>query len=349
MALLKDDKLAAEVRAGDIRRVYYLYGRDTARVKSFALRLIKKLCGKDDCLNLHRLDGGRLSMSELWDCCNMLPCFSDRVVTAVNGLNCESLNKDDLDYVCKIVERLPETSTLIFYAGGASGAELYKNKKYLTDKNERLNKLCQKIGCSCEFSFKTPSELAKTIIAAVNKAGCEISRDNACYLAQKCLCESEAVASELKKLTAYVSKGEITRETIDALCAGRLDADAFSLAGCILKGDADSAFRLIGELYDMQNPTAAIIGALSTTFSDVYRAKAALEGRRTASDIAADFNYPKNRTFALDRAMENCRHASLERLRRCVVELADADYRTKSSAVDSRIILERCVMLMLEK
>ncbi len=347
MALMNDAELAKSIREGNIQRVYYFYGKDTAVLEAYTKKLIVKLAGKDEnSLNLHKLDGRKLKMSELWDCCNMLPCFADRVVVAVNDLNAEQLSKDDLDYLMSIVEDLSEITTLIFYA---TGVDLYKNKKSLTDKNEKLNKLCQKVGVSCEFAYKTPADLAKTIVTKLQKRGCTISKDNASYLAQKCLCEQAAINSEIEKLSSYAVDREITREDIDELCMRRLDADAFRLSGFILKRNAKAAFSLVSELYDMQVSTLAIIGSMTNSFCDVYRARCATSNGKTQSDIASDFNYPRNREFAIKYALSDCRNVSDERIRRCIKALFEADSQAKFSRVDDRIILERAITTMLER
>lgn len=347
MALMNDSELAKSIREGDIKKVYYFYGKDTAVLEAYTKKLIVKLVGKDEnSLNFYKLDGRKLKMSELWDCCNMLPCFADRIVVAVNDLNAEQLSKDDLDCLMSIVTDLSDRTTLIFYT---TGVDLYKNKKSLSDKNEKLSRLCQKIGASCEFSYKAPAELAKTIAAKLQKRGCDISKDNASYLAQKCLCEQAAINSEIEKLSSYANGREVTREDIDELCMRRLDADVFRLSGFILKRNAKAAFTLVSELYDMQVSTLAIIGSMTNSFCDVYRARCATSAGKTSSDIAADFNYPKNREFAIKYALGDCRNVSDARIRRCIKALFEADREAKFSRVDDRIILERAITIMLEK
>lgn len=347
MALLNDAELAKAIRGGEIKTVYYFYGKDVAVLSSYTERLVTKLAGKDEnALELHRLDGRKLSMSELWDCCNMLPCFSERVVVTVNDLNCDGIGKEDFDYIQSIVSELPDTTTLIFYA---TGVDLYKNRRSLTDRNDKLCRLCAKIGDACEFSYKTPAELSKTIVGKVRKLGCEMSAQNASYLAQKCLCEQEAVNAEISKLTAYAQGREITQEDIDALCAHRPDADAFRLAGAILKGSADAAFVMINELYDMQTPTQMIIAAMANSFCDIYKAKTAMMNKKSIADVIKDMNFPKNREFALKYAFNDCRSVSEKKLRRCINALSEADTMSKQSRADSRMILERCVTVMLGK
>ncbi len=347
MALMNDAELAKAIRGGEVKSVYYFYGKDVAALESFTKRLVTKLAGKEeDSLNLHKLDGRKLRMSELWDCCNMLPCFADRVVVTVNDLNAEQLAKDDFDYLLSIVEGLSDSTTLIFYA---TGVDLYKTKKSLSDKNEKLNKLCQKIGHSCEFSFRTPNDLAKTIAAKMQKLGSDISRDDAAYLAQMCLCEQAVINNEIEKLSAFAQGRAVAKRDIDALCIRRLDADTFKLSGFILKRNASAAFSLLSELYDMQISTISIIGAMTNSFCDIYRARAGLSKGRTSADIANDFAYPKNREFAIKYAINDCRNVSDSRIRRCIKALYEADSEAKFSRVDDRIILERAVTVMLRK
>lgn len=347
MPLLTDTMLAKSIRENTIENVYYFYGRDVSSLEKYASRLASKLTdNSSDSLNFHKLDGRKLSMSELWDCCNMLPCFADRICIMINDLNADSLSKDDFEYLCGVISDLPDTTTVIIYA---TGVDLYKNKKYLTDKNEKLNKLCQKVGHSCEFSFKTPADLSKTIITKAEKQGCTISKQNATYLAEKCLCEQAFINSELEKLMAFAQGREITYDDIEALCVKRLDSDSFKLTSLILKGNANEAFSLIDELYDRQLSTLAIIGSMSNSFFDIYRARTAMSNAKDADDIVRDFSYPKNREFAVKNALRDCRNISDERIRRCVTALADADNEAKFSRMDDRIILERAVSVMLRK
>ena len=340
-------ELAKKIRAGNIEKVYYFYGKDTAAVQSFTERLVTKLVGKDETsLDLYKLDGRKLSVRELWECCNMLPCFSEKVVVTVNDPDCDSLSKDDMAYLKETIGDLPESTALIFYV---TGIDIYKGRNNITAANNELKNACGKVGDVYEFAYKTPEELSKIIISRVKKLGGIINSENAAYLAEKCLCEQAAINSEMSKLAAYADGREITKDDIDLLCARRLEADVFKLAGLILKRNADAAFNMMSDLYDMQTPTQIIIATLARSFLDIYRAKAAMPAGKGVDDVAKDFEYAKNRSFVIKHAFNDCRGVSEQRIRRCITSIAKADMQSKQMRTDDRILLERCITEMLEK
>ena len=149
MALLTASALGKTIRENDIDSLYYFYGHDTAALESFTKRLVNKLCPADaQVMNFHKLDGKNLDFPMLTDACEALPFMAERVVVTINDLNIDAVTKDDLDDLKKILGSLGETTTVIIYA---TGVDLFKNKKYLTDKNKRFADFCEKHGTVCNF------------------------------------------------------------------------------------------------------------------------------------------------------------------------------------------------------
>ena len=309
-------------------RLYYLYGQDTGALESFASALIDRLCPKQDrTMNLHRFDGGSLDVNAFYEACEMLPLFAQHVVVTLNDLNMDSLNKTAGDRLRSILSDLPETTTVVIYS---TGVDLYKNKRSLTDKNKRFSEFCGKQGITCEFAFKRASDLAKNIIAALEKEGCTISRQNAEYLAECCLCETSAVKQEIVKLAAYAGGRQILREDIDALVIRKVETDGFTLASNILRSNAGAVFNRIRELADQNYEAFEILGTISFSLNDLYRARLALSSGRSQADVAKDFKYPKNREFAVRNAFNEIQNVSPVRLRKVIKIFSDTDLRLKT-------------------
>lgn len=314
MALLTASALGKTVRENDIDSLYYFYGHDTAALESFTKRLVNKLCPADaQVMNFHKLDGKNLDFPMLTDACEALPFMAERVVVTINDLNIDAVTKDDLDDLKKILGSLGETTTVIIYA---TGVDLFKNKKYLTDKNKRFADFCEKHGTVCNFEYKRASDLGKSISTYLAKSGCTITKSNAEYLANLCLCDTAFISKELEKLSAYAEGREVTREDIDLLCIRRIESDGYSLAINILRGNAAMVFTRLREL-DVQNyEPYAIIGIIGFSLADIYRAKLARSSGRSVADVAKDFSYAKNREFAVKNAYSECGNISAERIRK---------------------------------
>lgn len=343
MALMSSDALGKRIRGGDYDNLYYFYGHDVGALEAYVKKLINKLVPpSEQVMNLHKFDGKKLDIAEFANACEALPLFSERVCVVVNDLNIDSIPKSDGDDIRKVLSDLPETTVVVIYS---TGVDLYKNKKYLTDKNKRFCDFCGKIGTCCEFAYKRAGDLAKSIIANVRKSGGDISKYNAEYLANMCLCDTSFINRELEKLTSYAINREITREDIDALCIRHVESDGFSLALNILKSNAAMVFNRLSELADQNYEPFEILGVISFSMSDLYRAKLARASGRMYGDAAKDFKYATNREFAVKNAYSECANISLERIRKTLEILSetDVDLKTKSSgSARDMLVLEQC-------
>ena len=257
----------------------------------------------------------------------MLPMFAQRVVVAVNDLNMDTVVKSDADDLRKILSVLPETTTVIIYS---TGVDLYKNKRSLTDKNKRFADFCAKHGSVCEFSYRRVSDMGKSIASAVKKAGCDIPKQDAEYLADCCLCDTSFVGQEIEKLTSYAAGRRITREDIDTLCVKRVESDGFALALNILRSNAPMVFNRMKELSDQNYEAFEILGVISFSMTDLYRAKLARSSGRSVSDCTTDFKYGRNREFAVKNAYSECANITCERIRQSLKIFSDTDILLKT-------------------
>ncbi|MBE6836560.1 MAG: DNA polymerase III subunit delta [Ruminococcus sp.] len=344
MPLVNETNLARDIRNNEIANVYYFYGKDIAMIEGYTKKLIKKLVPPEEqAMNYQSFEGKSFDLSAFADNCEVYPMFSDWVVVSVNDLNADSLSADDMKFLMNSLSNLPETTVVIFYA---TGVDLYKNKKSLTDKNEKLRKFCETNGVVCEFALKTVNDIAKTISTRVAKNSCVISKATAAYLAEKCNGDTVFANSETDKLCSYVDGGEITNEVVDLLCVKKLDADSFRFASAIAKGDSERAFQILDELYTLQTDSFAILSAVSMSFVDIYRACVGKSKGKNHNDVAADFEY-KNRAFAMNNAYRDSSGILLKRIRKCMSVLSETDIAMKSLRTNKRLLLEEAVVKML--
>lgn len=328
MSLVSPTTLGKNVKEGKISTLYYFYGHDVTTLENYTHRLINRLCpSQAQTMDLHKFDGKKLDIPALADSCRALPLFADRVVITINDLNMDSVNKEDGDALRKLLNELEEGTTVIIYA---TAVDLYKNKKNLTDKNKRFCEFCDKIGCVCDFALKTPSEMGKAIQGEMTKLGCSISKSDAEYLAELCLCNSGFVKQEVKKLADYVCQGPVKREHIELLCVKHVESDGYNLAINVLKSRARFVFNRLSELVEQNYEPFEILGIISFSMSDVYRAKLARSSGLTVQDVLNDFDYPRNREFVVRNMFNDCGNISVERIQSTLCILSDTDLVLKT-------------------
>ncbi len=350
MSSLSPTLLGKQIRENNISKLYYFYGHDVTTLEAFTKKLVKKLCPEaSQTMNLHKFDGKKIDIPAFADACQALPMFADRVVITVNDLNMDNVNKDDGDSLRKILKSLEEGTTVIIYA---TAAELYKNKKALTDKNKRFCEFCDKNGIVCDFALKTTQEMGRAIATELSKLGCTISKNNAEYIAELCLCNTGFVKQEIKKLSDYAQQREITRDDIDLLCIRHVESDGYSLAVNVLRSRADLVFNRLYELSMQNYEPFEILGIISFSMTDMYRAKLARSGALTVQNVVNDFDYPKNREFAVRNMFNDCAGFSIERITKTIAILSDTDLalKTHSSGKSSDMLtleqgLAKCMAL----
>lgn len=346
MPFVNDSQLAKSIRAGEISSLYYFYGKDIATLEAYTKKLVSKLVKKEEQdLNLNIFSGKNLDLSQVSDACEALPMFAQRVVVTINDLNAEELKADDINFLFNILKNLPDTTTVIIYA---TGIDVYNGKKVLTGKNKKLCDLSGKIGYACEFSYKTASELVKPITTKVERQGCSISKRCAQYLANQCLCNMLMINNEIDKLCSYAMGNEITNEVIDLLVPKQIDTNAFALAKAVTHFNGNLAMELLSQLYEQQSEGIAILGAISMAFTDLYRARIAINEGISQADVIKDFSY-RGRAFAVKNAFRDCRNISVSRLRKCIKILSDTDIKLKTTRVNSKLVLETAITSMLVK
>lgn len=335
MSVQTVDECARKIKSGEYENLYLFYGRDVGALEPFAKKLAGRLCPKDaQIMNLHSFDAQNMDMEAFSDSVQVLPMFAERVVVTVSGLNMDSMSKTQGDLLRNIIGDIPETTTVIISAGGE---EHYKNRRSLTDKNKRFADLCAKHGTVCEFAYKSVSEAARLAAAAISRGGASISRQNAEYLAQLCLCETAHINSEIEKLCAFANGREIFREDIDALCVRRIESDGFTLALNILRSNALFVFKRLDELKAQNYEPTQILSIINMSLTDIYRAKLCRSAGMGWQDCAADFKYPKNREFAAKNAFSECSNIPIERIRRTMTLLCDTDLRLKTVSMNAQM------------
>ena len=227
---------------------------------------------------------------------------------------------------------------VISITGSSEQVKKAKNKKLIT----ALSK--QKNAAVCEFTHLTPARVTELIMKKAAKRGCVISRPNAQHIAELTLCDLSLSSAETDKLCSYVGTGEITAEMIDKLTIKQLDTSIYSLAAELTKGNRKQALLILDDLIAQKIDPIVILASLSSNYIDFYRAKAAQSTGKSASLVAEDFGYAKNRTFVVTKAMNLVSRLDMTHIRNCLDILFNADHLLKTSAINGRTVLEETIV-----
>jgi DNA polymerase-3 subunit delta len=341
LAEITPSELAKELKSGEKKQFYYIYGEDIAAVENAAKAVAKKYLGKNWEADVTKLDGKNLDPGNFADISEMNTLFAEYNVILINDLNADEMTESQFNMFKTSVENLPEQTVLIV---NITGFDIKKGKKTFSGNNKKLTGFFEKNGVVCCCGKKTVYELGKIICARVQKNGCTISSSAAEMLASYCLMDTMQIENETAKLCAYREGKEIRREDIELLVPGQIETDSFKLADSVISRNRSQSFIILNELLSKYDNPGQILSAVSMSFLDIYIAKSALLSGKYSQDVLNDFEYGR-RSFAVNKAFTKCRKISLENIRKCMIVLRNTDRKLKRTGDKTFINTEMEKML----
>lgn len=338
--------IITQLKKGELHRLYYLYGADVSGVEKLTKMIVRTAVGENEEFALNKISGKDFNISDFRDMTEMMPMMSEYNCILVNDYNFEEHREEENKQLLEAIKDIPSQTVVIFNVTGFEvKVKASRDKRTITDKNKKLADAVLKNGIVCEQAAKTPHELAKEIAAKVSARGGMISIAIAQELATMCLSDTLMIANEVDKLCAFANGREITSEMIHGLVSQQSAVTVYNLANAVSSFNKKAAFEALDELMAQRVSRGAILGTISGSFMDMYRAACARASGRQISDVQSDFAYKWD--FIVKNAFRDSSRMSVRRLRECVAILRDTAVQLNSTSADERIVLEEAVTKML--
>ncbi len=339
MPEIGESELRKQLRAGEFKNAYLIYG-DESYLKEYYVSLIqKKLVDKSfEAFNLHTFDGKDVLLDDILKDAQMLPMMSEYNLVIVRDYPIDK-EKADLELLEEYLADCPESTVFVMWFDS-----LVLDSK--SAKFKRLSKAFSKAGVVANLHKRTDSEIASLLVNGAKKRGSSLDVVNAKYLISVSGNDLQTLLNELDKLCAFAQGTPITREIIDNMATKCFQARIYDLSKCIVAGNSYKAFDVLNSLFEMKEKPIMILSAISGVYVDMYRVKCAKAAGYSYDDVAKHFNY-KRREFALKNASRDCASMSISRLRASLDAIMQTDIKLKSTAADERILLEELTVKLL--
>lgn len=335
MPAMDESALKAQLKTGDLSRVYFIYGEDNYLKQYYVNQIIKAaLGGAANDFNLHRLPGKNLDIDQLAAAVEQLPLMSERKCVCVNDLDMASMPAVSHGKLLELLSDLPDTCVLVLWYSGVTpsiSAAKYKNA---------LDRI-KKAGSIVQLGHRDTASLTRMLCDGAKRRGATLSAPHAHLLLERCGNDLNQLMGELDKLCAYARGREITPDDIDRLAVRTLDSSAYDLVRAVNRQNADRAFSLLDELYAQKTEPVMILGAMANSYINMYRAKCAVTAGIPFSDFAKRLGL--RRPDSLKYAASDASRLEVEQLRRGLDILDRADHLLKTSRCDGRVVLEQAV------
>ncbi len=341
MPQISENELKQRLKSKKMDRFYFIYGEEDYLKSHYVERISEAAVEKGfEDFNLHKFEGKGIDLYMLSDTIEAYPMMGGLNCVVVHDLPADTQTKDDAEKLGAILSDLPDTTVLVIWMDHieVSPKNSAKWRAFIKD--------AAQYGCVVELNKKSRSELVKLVCTGAAKRGCSISPDMADRLIMLVGSDLTNLLNELEKVCAFTGGGEIKAADIDSVAVKTVEAVVFDLTKAIAADDTERAFGILSTLFIQRTESVMIMGALISSYVDMYRVKICRQSGGRTEDPAKIFDY-KNKEFRLRNAAAQAAKLSSEQLRRCLDALSDADRLLKGSGLDGKMILEKCVAQLL--
>lgn len=341
MPIVYEEQLRKDITSKHFAPVYLIFGDDSYLKNYYKDTLAKKASDGDPFFNLQKFEGDT-DLQEVFDAVNQYPMMAERKSVVLSDFDFEHCAKSDFDRLSELILNANNTCVLIICFDTVE----FDAKKGAKEK--KLLAAVEKIGGKCaEINHRSITALVKMLSDGAKKRGCNFGEIAARRLIETSGSDLCTLKNELDKLCAYVGSGDITKEIVEQIAVKSVDASVYEYVKQILAGDVSNALTMLDDMFFMRIEPMIILSVTASSYVDIYRAYTANVKGILKADIAADFKYPKNKLFLIDRAYQSLKKFNVIKLRLSLEKIAEADKSLKSFGADPRNILEQLTVKLV--
>ncbi len=334
-----ESDLKAQIKSKKFSNVYCLFGDEHYMIKRYVKNIISSAVEDFADFNVTQYDGS-VKMQEVYDAVMAFPMMSPYRVVTLCDYPFEKVSANEIEKLLTCVTDMPSTSILILWF---ETVEI--NTKKPGDKFSKLFKAVAEAGGTvCNLCRKSEQEIIKLLQTGAAKRQCKLDTYAARYMVESCSDDLSTLINELEKLCSYVGEGGvITVNEIDKVCSRSTEASVYNVSKAVLKGDLQSAYKILDDLLYMNTDPAYILMCLSSAYIDIYRAFAVRSTGRKPETAAKELGY-YNTAFRLAEGERQLSRLDEKQLTASLKLLADCDTLIKSTRCDGRTVLEKVIV-----
>ncbi len=314
--------LNEDLKSGQFKQVYLLYGEEAYLKKQYKARFIKAMLPEGDTMNYACYEGKNTDIREVIDLAETLPFFAERRLIVFEDTGFFKSSGGDLaDYIGE----MPDTTYFIFIENEV-------------DKRSRLYKAVKAKGYIAELGIQDESTLRRWIQGLAAKEGRQMAPADITYFLNKVGTDMENITKELEKLFCYaIDRDKLTGEDIDAVCTTQITNHIFEMVNAVAAKQQRRALDLYYDLLALKEPPMRILFLLIREYRMLFQVKALMQQGCTKKEIAARAGI---HPFAAGRYMEQAKKFRLEELRDVMEEGADTEERVKTGFLADSLAVE---------
>lgn len=315
-------KLNEEIKSGQLKQVYLLYGEEDYLRRQYRDKLKKALTGDGDSMNCHYFEGKEVNVGEMIDLAETLPFFAGRRVIVVEN---SGLFKHGGETLADYLKEPSETAFFVF-------------SERETDKRSRLFKAVAAKGRAVEFKMQDEDVLKRWIFGILKKEDKKITERDLEFFIEKTGTNMENISRELEKLICYcIDKEVITEEDIGQVCTRQVNNQIFEMMNAIAEKKQEKAMALYYDLLTLKEPPMRILFLLARQFNLLLQVKELKKKGYPAKTIGEKVGLPG---FVAGKYVSQAARFTTGDLRQAVTDCVEAEEAVKTGKMNDVLSVE---------
>ena len=322
-------RINEDIKTGQLKQVYLLYGEEAYLRKQYKDRLKKALCAYGDTMNFHYCEGKDVNVPQIIDLAETLPFLAERRVLLIEN---SGLFKRGGETLADYLKAPCDTAFFIF-------AETE------VDKRSKLYKAAALAWCCVEFGAQNEETLKKWILSLVKQEGKQITQQGLSYFLNKTGTDMENIRMELEKLFSYcLGRDSILPEDVDAVCVTRISSRIFDMINAIADKRQKAALELYYDLLALKEPPMRILFLIARQCNMLLQVKELKAKGFDQKKIGEKIGLPG---FVAGKYVAQAAKFKVHELRRAVERCVEAEEAVKTGRMNDVMSVEILIVSVL--
>lgn len=251
-------KLSEEIKSGQLKQVYILYGEEAYLRNQYKEKLKNALLGEGDSMNFHYFEGKDVRSGEVIDLAETMPFLAERRVIMLENSGLFSHGGEEL---AAYLEAPSETAYFVFV-------------EPTVDKRSKLYKAATAKGRAIEFGAQDEAVLKRWILGFLKKENKNITERDLDLFLDKTGSDMANIRGELEKLLCYcLDRDVITAQDIEKVCTKQVSNQIFDMINAVAEKKQKTAMALYYDLLTLKEPPMRIMILIARQFNLLLQVK----------------------------------------------------------------------------
>lgn len=318
--------IQADIKSGNFKQAYLLYGDEAYLKQQYKHNLVKALNPDGDTMNFNHYEGKGVDVKQLIDLCETMPFFAERRVILLEDTGFFKNKSEELaDYM----KELPDYLCMVFVESEV-------------DKRNRMYKAVKACGTIAEFARQDEKTLMRWAAGILGKAGKKITQRDMELLLTKTGTDMGNLRMELEKLICYTEgRDVVTAEDIEEICTTQTTNRIFDMVRAVTEKNQKRALDLYYDLLTLKEPPMRILFLLAKQYRQLLQVKQFAEAGLAQQEMASKLGVP---SFAVRNIASCARAYTISELEQAIKDFVDAEESVKTGRLEDKLSVELLII-----